>query len=313
MELSLPKYKLDTFAANKDILRFSHQAMATVFEIYISDEDETYAAQAAASAFNELDRLENELSYFRNNSDISRINNLSQNELITIGLDAFDCLNQCMRLYQQTKGAFDISMRPLFELWKKYDDPEIKPDKNEIVMTKVQIGLPWLQIIEDTHQVCLMSKSIQIDLGGFGKGYAIDMLKIHLDDWDIRGGLIHSGHSTVSPFGKNPEPMKWPLSISDPNNPEIILRKMDLIQGALSGSGLKKGQHIIDPRSGNQVKNNQAAWAYAPMAGDADALSTTFMVMNVEEIESYCEKYAVSGLTIENDSNNSINYYGEWA
>jgi thiamine biosynthesis lipoprotein len=304
---------IDTVLSNKGILRFSHQAMATIFEIYIIGEDKTYASQAVTSAFNELDRLEQELSYFIANSDISRINSLSQNEQITIGYDAFESVKRCMKLYQWTKGAFDISMRPLLELWKKYQNPKHLPDKDQLSQVMEQIGLPWLQVIDDTHQVSLMNKSIQIDLGGFGKGYAIDVLKLNLDDWDIKSGLIHSGHSTVCAFGNDPEPTDWPLSISDPNKLDRVLKKIDLIHGALSGSGLKKGTHIIDPRLGTPVRGKNAAWAYAPEAGEADALSTAFMVMNHEEISSYCEKYPVSGLTIESDRKNSINYYGEWS
>jgi thiamine biosynthesis lipoprotein len=107
--------------------------------------------------------------------------------------------------------------------------------------------------------------------------------------------------------------MKWPLSISDPENPDIILKKIDLIHGAISGSGLKKGQHIIDPRSGRPVRNKQAAWVFAPEAGEADALSTAFMIMTADEIRSYCAKYPVSGLTIENPPKNTNHFFGDWA
>jgi len=304
---------INTNISNINIHRFTHQAMATVFEIFISAEDKTYASQAANSAFNEIDRLEQELSYFLESSDISRINNLSQKELIIIGIDAFNCIKQCMRLYQWTKGAFDITMRPLLELWKEYNYPTQNPDDAQISRVLTRVGLPWLQLIEDTYQVCMMNKSIQIDLGGFGKGYALDVVKYHLDDWDIQSGLIHSGHSTVSVIGKKPDFVKWPLSITDPIKEDLILKKVDLVHGALSGSGLKKGEHIIDPRLGKPVRDKIAAWAYAPEAGEADALSTAFMVMSPEEVETYCEKNGVSGLTIDNDKNNSKHYYGKWA
>jgi thiamine biosynthesis lipoprotein len=260
-----------------------------------------------------LDRLEQELSYFIENSDISRINNLSKNERITVGPDAFDCLKQCMNHYQQTKGAFDITMRPLLELWKKSHEMEQPPTEIQITEIIKKLGLPWLQIFEETHQVQIMTESIKVDLGGFGKGYAIDIMKQHLDDWEIQSGLIHSGYSTVSVFGKKPDSVNWPLSISDPGDVKKIIKKIDLSQGSLSGSGLKKGEHIIDPRSGRPVKNKIAAWAYTTQAGEADALSTAFMVMNSKEITSYCEMYDVSALTIVKDSKYSRKYYGRWA
>lgn len=312
MEKSGLKYKIETIIKDKNVCRFSHQAMATVFEIFFLEENEDYAAQAADSAFSELDRLEQELSYFLENSDISRINNLSHNEIITIGPDAFDCLNQCENLYQRTKGAFDITMRPLFELWQKYSHQKTNPGEREIALAMSTIGLPWLHILTDTHEVRLMNTSIQIDLGGFGKGYAIDVIKRYLEDWDVNGGLIHSGQSTVSAFGKNLDSVKWPLSISDPINSDKLLKKIDLYDGALSGSGLKKGQHIIDPRLGKPIEKKIAAWAYAPTAAQADALSTALMVMTSEEIDIYCNKYKVSGMTIANDRENTIESFGDW-
>ena len=139
------------------------------------------------------------------------------------------------------------------------------------------------------------------------------MLKVHLDDWGIKNGLIHSGHSTVLCFGTSLPAAKWPLSISDPTNSDTILKYIDFEKGALSGSGIKKGQHIIDPRLARPVTNRLAAWAFTAGAGEADALSTAFMVMTPEEITNYCNKYPASGLTIENDAGNTIHFYGKWA
>ena len=303
---------IETPKHNKDIHHFSHTAMATVYEIFIYSEDKTYAAQAATAAFVEIDRLEQELSFFIENSDVSQINNLSHNDSIIVGIDTFECIRQCKMLYQKTKGAFDITIRPLLELWKKYDYPQDQPEKDRLLQVVKNIGLPWIQLNEESHQVSLMNSSIQIDLGGFGKGYAIDVVKEYLEDWDIQSGLIHSGHSTVSLFGKNPNSINWPLSISDPYNADLVLKKVELGEGSLSGSGVKKGEHIIDPRSGLPVTNTIAAWASTINSGEADALSTAFMVMNKEEISSYCKKYEVAALTVMNDANHSIHYFGNW-
>jgi thiamine biosynthesis lipoprotein len=101
--------------------RFSHEAMATTFEIIIVHEDERYAQQAAAAAFDEVDRLEGELSRFIENSDISRINNLPANQPLRLGLDAFECLQLSRRIYAETNGAFDITIGPLLSCWRNED------------------------------------------------------------------------------------------------------------------------------------------------------------------------------------------------
>jgi thiamine biosynthesis lipoprotein len=79
--------------------RFEHQAMATLFEIYLSHLDSEYAAQAAFTCFAEIDRLEQELSRFIPNSDVSRINHLKAGDEVTVGLDTFYCLNMAEQIY----------------------------------------------------------------------------------------------------------------------------------------------------------------------------------------------------------------------
>ena len=91
------------------IHRFYHEAMATTFEVTILSEDSRYAQQAARAAFDELDRLEAELSRFIENSDISRINNLAANQPLRIGLATFECLQLSVEIYNDTNGAFDIT------------------------------------------------------------------------------------------------------------------------------------------------------------------------------------------------------------
>ena len=93
-----------------DVRRFSHEAMDTVFEVYAVHPDERYAAQAAQAAFDLVDRLERELSRFRPNSDISRINHLAAGESTRVGASTLECLVIARHLFDLTGGAFDISI-----------------------------------------------------------------------------------------------------------------------------------------------------------------------------------------------------------
>ena len=93
-----------------DVRRFSHEAMATVFEVYAVHPDERYAAQAAQAAFDLVDRLERELSRFRSNSDIARVNHLAAGETARLGSSAMECLLIARHVYELTGGAFDIAI-----------------------------------------------------------------------------------------------------------------------------------------------------------------------------------------------------------
>jgi thiamine biosynthesis lipoprotein len=289
----------DDWLRAHDIHRFSHAAMATTFEIFIANGDKNYAAQAAQAAFTLLDGLEQELSRFIDNSDISRINHLSNNQSIIIGPDAFDCLEACIHLYEVTDGAFDISAGPLIDLWRNKEKYQPQDFELQREMHTAKKSLENLRIIRIRHEVYLLDDTIFLDLGGYGKGYAIDQIANLLSDWSIRQTLIHGGRSTVLALDAPGGLDGWPISISHPQNPDQIIETQSLKYRSLSGSGIKKGAHILDPISGYPVEDKLGAWAGAPSAALSDALSTSFMIMSPPAIEEYIGTHAgVSALLI---------------
>jgi thiamine biosynthesis lipoprotein len=271
--------------------RFCHEAMATTFEVVVVHEDARYARQAAAAAFDEVDRLEGELSRFIENSDITRINNLPANEPLRLGLDAFECLQLSCRIYAETNGAFDITIGSLLSLWRNEDGTPRTPLKEELNLARQHTGTHLLLLDESEHTVQLLASPVQVDLGGVGKGYAVDRVAELLREWSIDVALISGGYSSVLALDAPTDTKGWPLTLSNPDNRKQILARPLLRSRALSGSGLQKGRHIIDPRTAQPVKGKCAAWASAPDAATADALSTAFMVMGPDEIRQYCSRH----------------------
>ena len=273
--------------------RFSHISMATVFEVFILHDDAGYAEQAACEAFREIDRLEQELSRFIENSDISRINALSKNQSTQIGLETFECLKQCAQLTNQTDGAFDITV-----------------GKNT--------GMHLLQLDETNFSAKLLADSIRIDLGGFGKGYAIDQMARLFREWDIESALIHGGKSSVLALAEPSGEKGWPVTLSHPAQTGQILSHVYLKHRALSGSGLQKGHHIINPHTGKPIEDKLAAWASTSDGATSDALSTAFMVMAPDAIQEYClESFDTQALIILNDKDKDdhrspIFKFGDW-
>jgi len=268
--------------------RFSHEAMATTYEIIMVEDDENYARQAAGAAFNEVDRLEGELSRYIENSDIARINNLPANKPLRLGLDAFDCLELARRLYYETNGALDITIGSLLACWRDEDGNPRSPSKQELELARGRTGAHLLKLDELEHTVQLSVGPVQVDLGGIGKGYAVDRVAELLKEWSIEIALVSGGYSSVLALKGPAQTKGWPLTISNPKDYEQIVARLCLEGRAISGSGLQKGQHIIDPRTLQPVKGRLAAWASAPDAATADALSTAFMIMSPDEIRQYC-------------------------
>ena len=112
-----------------------------------------------------------------------------------------------------------------------------------------------------------------------------------LREWQLRSALIHGGMSSVLAIDNPPGEKGWPLILTHPQRKNYCLWKFYLKNRSVSGSGIRKGQHIIDPRTGQPVDDRLAAWALAPDSATSDVLSTAFMIMTTEEIESFCSTH----------------------
>jgi len=302
----------DTGKEKPEAHNFTHEAMATVFELFIQHDDKQYAEQAAQAAFGEVDRLELELSRFIENSDISRLNASPANEPISLGLDSFDCLNHSVQLFKQTNGVFDITIGALYACWLDERKALRQPSKAELAEAHRLTGLDKLTLNEDDLTATVSVEGVQFDLGGIGKGFAADKIAELFDEWSIETALILAGASSIlatnPPKGFN----GWPLALRNPKNRDQVLTRIELAHQAVSGSGLEQGRHIIDPRPDKQkpVEGKLAAWSQAPSAVTADALSTAFMVMSPDEVETFCKNHPKTGAVFLLQNNPNPIAYG---
>lgn len=298
--------------------RYAHHAMATTYEIYIRHEKADYAEGAAHEAFKELDRLEEELSRFITNSDISRINNLKALESVRVGLPAFECIQESQRIYRETDGAFDITIGPLYQCWLDKEKHLKNPSRTELNQARYRTGMTLVKLDEQEHTVRVLRDRLHLDLGGVGKGYAVDQIATLLKEWEIDTALIHGGRSSVLALEAPEGVAGWPITLSTGGRRTGTLAKVSLCNQALSGSGLQKGQHILDPRKGEPVQGKAGAWSIAPSAATTDALSTAFMIMQPEEVEAYCRRRTETrallvldrGDQLQKDEN--VLFFGPW-
>jgi len=315
-ELSLLADKLNS---DLPIHHFSKRAMATVLEVFIAHEDATYSAQAANAAFDEVDKLEQLLSRYVSFSDVSRINNAPADQPVRLEIPSFECIQQAVRMSDETDGAFDVTVGLLVDCWLDKETETLKkPSDEQLRKVLEHTGTNILKLNEDDFSVELSNSPVKIDLGGIGKGFAVDKMVETFEFWEITSALITGGASTVRALDAPPGSEGWTITVSNPAPPGQVLQRTTLIDCSLSGSGLKRGPHIIDPRTGHPTKASVAAWALTPNAAAADALSTAFMIMTETQIEDYCKTHPdTAAMTISDTKPNPLNKtptktFGPW-
>ena len=278
--------------------RFTCHAMATTFDVIINhaDADETYAAQAANAVFDEIRRLEDELSRFRASSDIYRLGQLQAGESILVGMAAWDCLSLAKAMHQETNGAFDITIGPLMAIFVTRDGDPRQVSKEVLEQARQIIGSHRFDLEEETMRVTVHATNMIFDLGAMGKGYALDQCADLLQDWKIPNFVLNAGDSTILAIGAPAGKDAWQLTLGGGVHP------LPLSNRAVSGSGFAvQGAHIMNPRLFQPVPiKNRRTFALAPTAALSDALSTAFMVMDKDEIDALCARYeGVEALELE--------------
>ncbi len=242
--------------------------MSTRFRVVLLHSDQSYAQQAAAAAFAELDRIEGRLSRFVEDSDVSRINRLAIGHSTTVHPDTFDCLCIADRIRRETGGIFDVAYA--------------STDRGGQIA-----GVPSDRFHLDVRRlrVTALVSGLRLDLGGIGKGFALDRLSALMKDWDLDAALWAAGTSTWLARGVPPNHSGWQLMIGSDSRPEPFV----LTRGAISASGTAvRESHLVDPRTGQAASPYCRVWVAAPTAAVADALSTAFFLMTDTEIRAYC-------------------------
>ncbi len=247
--------------------------MATPWVLRIGDEDADTAAWAAQEAFTLIDRLEEDLSRFQPVSYVSQLGRLRKNESLRVSPETYECLLLAKAVWQETKGAFDVTV--------------VTPETELGETGRWSTQMDAFTLCQDSV-VEVNRDRVRIDLGGLGKGFAIDEITQFFKDQEIACAFLDAGGSTLFALGSMPGETDggWPASLG--RHGMIALE-----DGALSASGFEvKGQHVMDPRTGQPVvTDRQRAWVLAGSAAIADALSTAALIMTEDEIADFCETH----------------------
>ncbi len=253
--------------------------MRVRFEVLVQGNDSTRLRAAAEQAVAIIHEVESDLSAYRLESDIFRLNAAPPNEWIRIQMSTFRFLEACREQQTLTHGAFDPTVGPLLRIWGLTGHPIARePSLSEILLARESVGLDTVMTLDPDLQCAKWNKSgARFDPGAAGKGWALDLAISLLEEIGITEALMHGGTSSVRVLGK-----PHAIGLADGPIQSVSLRNQALGVSAPHGKRIQlpgfTGGHVMDPRTGKPVQRCHGAAIVAGTAFAADCLSTALLV-----------------------------------
>ena len=283
-------------------LRIERPAMGGHFEVFLNAGQYDHGTEAALAALDEVDRLEQLLSFFRATSQIGQINQLAADGPVSVDPDVFELLQWAVGLNHETDGALDITAGPLSEVWGFSRREGKIPDQQQLDEALTRVGCDKLELDAENQTVRFTVPGMQINLGAIGKGYALDRASAILMDQGIEHFMIHGGQSSIVAQGSaltaDGRSTGWTVGVHDPTRHDRRLAEIRLFDRAIGTSGSEKqffryqGRrlgHVLDPRTGWPAEGLLSATVVAPTAALADGLSTALFVLGEEKGTALCD------------------------
>jgi thiamine biosynthesis lipoprotein len=274
----------------------SHDAMGTEFTIVAYGRDAKFLGEVVNQAFEEIDRLDAQMSNYKPESEISALNREAARQAVMVEPALFALIQDSLRYSRETNGAFDITVGPLMRAWGFFRGQGRVPTRGELAQVMERIGYGHVHLDAERREVRFDRQGIELDLGGIAKGYAVDRAVGILRENGVTAALVSSGTSSLYALGAPPGERGWKVNIRDPFEARKVGDVVWLKNYSLSASGSyekfftvggKTYAHIMDPRTGRPVENMLSSAVLAPQTTESDALSTAFFVLGPEAGRGY--------------------------
>lgn len=264
-------------------LKQTEMIMGTLVEITVIPANE----KAIREAFEALKKVDALMSTYKEDSEISILNREGRAQ---VSEETLEVIEDAIKFSKLTDGAFDITCRPLINLWNKVKTEEKLPTEEEIEEAISLVG--YQGIILEGNQIRLEKKGMQIDLGGIAKGYAVDKAIEALKKNGIKRALVNAGGDLYA-LGTDSQGEKWQIGVQDPREEDRVIDIIKVKDRAVATSGDyrryftlegKRFSHIVNPKTGLTIQDvPMSVTIIGPDATTTDALSTGVFVLGPEE------------------------------
>ena len=267
--------------------------MGTAFRIVLFAPDKTTADAAAKAAFARIKQLDGIMSDYNPHSELSRLSSSGPSEVgLPVGDDLWRVLSRAQSLAAETDGAFDVTVGPLVQLWRRARRNKKMPAAERLAQARRSVGYRHVRLDPRRHAARLMRGGMRLDLGGIAKGDAADQALAVLARRGVTRALVDaSGDVAVG----DPPPGKtgWRIGVAPLDKPQgPPSRTLVLARSAVATSGDAfqyveldgvRYSHILDPRTGLGLTTRSSVTVIAPDGLTADSLASAVSVLGPRE------------------------------
>jgi FAD:protein FMN transferase len=279
------------------LMRFSRSEvhMGVEFEVILYAANAMQADVAFSKAMERIAVLDKALSDYDLESELSKLseswNRSGEAAAVRVSDDLWAVLSQAQEISAASEGAFDVTIGPLSKLWRRARRWKELPEADALAAARLGVGYRALVLDPRGQSAKLMKANMRLDLGGIGKGYAIDEAVKVVVGCGVSRALVRAS-GDIACAEAPPGERGWRIGVAplDPNEPPT--RFLELANRGVSTSGDarqhlivdgRRYSHIIDPRTGECVRGRSSVTVIAPRGMLADGLDTAVSVLGPDQ------------------------------
>ncbi len=281
----------------------THPAMGTEFTLYLYSASASSAAAVSQEVFDEVDRVEQLLSNYRESSELSRINQNAGSGPVTTDPEMFDFLEQSQHWSAVSDGAFDITVGRLMKSWGFFRHSGRVPSEAELAALRAVTGWEKVQLDAASRTVEFTAPGVELDPGGIGKGFAVDAAVRILRADHVTAAMLSAGSSTVYALGAPPHRAGWRVVVPGPLPSQRTLSVITLRDTSLSSADCSQKNftigghlycHIMNPHTLQPIEGMVQVSIVNPSATASDALSNVIFVQAPAQSVATLKTYAAN-------------------
>lgn len=298
-----------------------HMGTRVTIVLYATDDES--ANRGFRAAFTRIGQLDERLSDYRGDSELSRLSRSAPADpstapvAVPVSCDLWRVLAYSQRLSQQTNGAFDVTVGPLTRLWRRARRQRAMPKASRLRQALTSVGYRHMRLAAQHHTVTLLRPGMRLDLGAVAKGYAADEGLKKLVALGMDRALVNAGGDMA--MGRAPpDRAGWKIGVAPLDAGKPPSRMLLLAQCAIATSGDawqfveiggRRYSHILDPRTGLGLTCRSSVTVVARDAMRADSLASAVSVLGPEQGLPLIEQAPGTSALIVRRDKDRIHFY----